>query len=84
MANNLVRMQETFTNLAQVKVEDWAAITNLMATNSIFTDQVELYTNHLYLYSTNNNNLQRSVQNLQGKVKNLKHEPLILKNSSYK
>ena len=46
-SNNLVGMQDTFSNLGQGTVEDQVDVTNLTATNLTLTNWVTIYTNGL-------------------------------------
>ena len=73
-ANNLVGMQDEFSNLEQATLEDQVAVTNLKYVNTTLTDQVALYTNHLSSKDAENSTLQREVLNLQGENKTHEHE----------
>ena len=70
-SNNLVGIQDDSSNLDQAMAEDWAAVTNFIASKSTFAYQVELYYYRLFTKDTENDALQRAILNLK-EAKNLK------------
>ena len=70
--NNLVGIEETFTNTAHDTVEDRTAVTNLLGANISLPVQVNKYTNNLSSKEAGMAIPQKTITNFQGKKKNLK------------
>ena len=72
-----------FSNLAQAKAEDSAAVTNLTTANSTLTEQGTMYANRLSSKEADKMALQTDMKNLQRVINNLKAEVASLKKSVY-
>ena len=55
-----------FARLVQATVEYQVAITNLAMENLALTDQLAIYSNHLFTKEADNEALQKVARNLQG------------------
>ena len=71
-ANNLVGIEEAFTNLAHTTAEDRAAVTNLTEANIHLKSQVAAQANNMTTKDAAMETMQNIIQQLQGELKTLK------------
>ena len=71
-ANDLIGIEEEFSNLDQVKAKDRTTMTNLNVTNINLTNQVVEYTNHPETKEYEMTALTKTTSQIQGKIKPLK------------
>ena len=71
-ANNLVVIEEAFTNLAQATAEDRAAVTNLTDENRHLATQVAAQANNMATKDASMDTMSKIIQQLQGEINTLK------------
>ena len=70
-SNNLVGIEEAFTNLAHATADDRAEVTNLTEANRHLTSQVAAQANNMTTNDAAMETMQNIIQQLQGELKTL-------------
>ena len=72
--NNLVGIEEDFTNLVQATAEERVAVTNLTDINILLSAYIAEYAENLFTKESKLASVHKAIANLQDEIKNLNNK----------